>query len=164
MNFIVSKREFEKVLKAPFEKVFSIQNIISGFAKAEIHPLNPNVIDKDKRTPSTPHISSESDQSSSTSAPSTCTGTFLIVHPPDSSPYSSFHLSPSGNLSGSEPHPQSPAPNPLVDAGLIPALLPDVFSTPPGEQALQKRAHRITGARVLTNDENMAMLAKRKRS
>ena len=47
-NFIVSKREFAKVVKAPFEKAFSISNIKAGFAKCGIYPYNPNTIDQSK--------------------------------------------------------------------------------------------------------------------
>ena len=41
MNFIVSKREFAKIVKAPFEKAFLIPNIKAGFAKSGIYPFNP---------------------------------------------------------------------------------------------------------------------------
>ena len=35
-NFVVSKRDFAKVVKRPFEKAFSIPNIKAGFSKCGI--------------------------------------------------------------------------------------------------------------------------------
>ena len=47
-NFVVTKREFSKILKSPFDHAFSIPNIKSGFSKCEIYPLNPNAIPQSK--------------------------------------------------------------------------------------------------------------------
>ena len=44
--FIVTKREFSRVVKSPFEKAFSIPNIKSVFAKCGIYPFNPNAVSK----------------------------------------------------------------------------------------------------------------------
>ena len=52
-NFVVTKREFVKVLKVPFERALSIPNIKAGFTKCGIYPLNPNAVSKEKMTPST---------------------------------------------------------------------------------------------------------------
>ena len=52
-NFVVTKREFSKVLKSPFDHAFSIPNIKSGFSKCGIYPLNPNAIPQSKMKPST---------------------------------------------------------------------------------------------------------------
>ena len=54
-NFIVTKREFSRVVKSPFEKSFSIPNIKSGFAKCGIYPFNPNAVSKSKMTPLSVH-------------------------------------------------------------------------------------------------------------
>ena len=43
-NFEVTKREFFRVLRVPFEKAFSIPNIKSGFAKSGIYPFFPDAI------------------------------------------------------------------------------------------------------------------------
>ena len=51
-DFVVSKREFARVVKVPFERAFSISNIKAGFAKCGIHPYNPNAIDYSKIAPS----------------------------------------------------------------------------------------------------------------
>ena len=51
-DFVVSKREFARVVKTPFEKVFSMSNIKAGFAKCGIHPFDPNAIDQSKVLPS----------------------------------------------------------------------------------------------------------------
>ena len=52
-NFVVTKREFSKVLKSPFAHAFSIPNIISGFSKCGIYLLNLNAIPQSKMKPST---------------------------------------------------------------------------------------------------------------
>ena len=67
-NFIVSKREFAKVVKAPFEKAFSISNIKAGFAKCGIYPYNPNTIDQSKLASSLNLSSSSTDESCGSSA------------------------------------------------------------------------------------------------
>ena len=54
-NFIVTKREFSCVLKGPFKRAFSIPNIKAGFAKAGIHPFNPDAVAKGEMLPSTLH-------------------------------------------------------------------------------------------------------------
>ena len=61
-NFVVSKREFARILKVPFERSFSIQNIKAGFAKTGIYPFNPDVIPIEKMVPSTLHNSSTLNQ------------------------------------------------------------------------------------------------------
>jgi hypothetical protein len=65
-DFIVSKREFARAVKTPFERAFSISNIKAGFAKCGIHPFDPNAIDQSKVMPSLPCSSSSTDESSST--------------------------------------------------------------------------------------------------
>ena len=71
-NFVVTKREFSRVLRVPFEKAFSIPNIKSGFAKSGIYPFFPDAIAKEKMTPSTlygsPLINSSTSSSSSVSS------------------------------------------------------------------------------------------------
>ena len=47
-DFVVSKREFARVVKTPFEQAFSISNIKSGFSKCGIYPFNPDAIDHSK--------------------------------------------------------------------------------------------------------------------
>ena len=79
--FIVTKRDFSKVLKVPFEQAFSIPNIKAGFTKCGIFPLNPDAIAKSKMTPSSlyggsccvtsPSSSAESDSSQYPSSSST---------------------------------------------------------------------------------------------
>ena len=51
----MSKRKFSRVVKALFERAFSIPTIKSGFKKCGIYPFSPDVIPKDKITPSTLH-------------------------------------------------------------------------------------------------------------
>ena len=47
-DFVVTKWEFARVVKAPFERSFSMSNIKSGFAKCGIYPFNQGAIDKSK--------------------------------------------------------------------------------------------------------------------
>ena len=68
-NFVVSKREFSRVVKCPLEEAFSIPNIKSGFRKTGIFPFNPDAIPKHKMIPSSVYglMSSESDSCLETS-------------------------------------------------------------------------------------------------
>ena len=65
-DFVVSKREFARVVKTPFEKAFSMSNIKAGFKKCGIHPFDPNAVDQSKILPS--FSSSPSTDESYTSA------------------------------------------------------------------------------------------------
>ena len=65
-DFVVSKREFARVVKTPFEKAFSMSNIKAGFKKCGIHPFDPNAIDQSNILPS--FSSSPSTDESYTSA------------------------------------------------------------------------------------------------
>ena len=67
-NFVVTKKEFSKVAKTPFEKAFSIPNVKAGFKKCGIYPFNPDVVPAEKMTPSTVHKSLLSSFSSSDSS------------------------------------------------------------------------------------------------
>ena len=49
-NFIVTKREFARVVKRPCDQAFSIANVKAGFSKCD--PFNPNAIAIKKMTPS----------------------------------------------------------------------------------------------------------------
>ena len=54
-NFIVSKREFARVVKRPLDQAFSITNIKSGFAKCGIYPFKQDAVAKNKTIPSAVH-------------------------------------------------------------------------------------------------------------
>ena len=54
-NFVISKREFSRVLKSPLDKSFSIPNIKAGFRKCGIYPFNPDAIAAAKMVPSQLH-------------------------------------------------------------------------------------------------------------
>ena len=76
-NFIVSKREFARVVKGPIERAFSIPNFKAGFAKSGIFPFNPNAIDRSKM------ISGSSSSQSSESQPTTeSSETETVSHQP----------------------------------------------------------------------------------
>ena len=51
-NFIVTKREFARVVKRPLDQAFAIANVKAGFSKCGIYPFNPNAIAIKKMTPS----------------------------------------------------------------------------------------------------------------
>ena len=65
-DFVVSKRDFARVVKTPFERAFSISNIKSGFSKCGIYPFNPDAIDHSKIVQ--PSSSDESNSISSNSS------------------------------------------------------------------------------------------------
>ena len=67
-DFVVTKRDFARVVKVPFEKAFCISNIKSGFAKCGIHPYNPDAIDQSKLAPSL--LSSSASSTTEESSPS----------------------------------------------------------------------------------------------
>ena len=71
-NFIVTKREFSRIVKRPLEQVFSIPNVKAGVAKSVIYPFNPDAVAKHKLIPSSLHgsFSSTSDSESSSLYPS----------------------------------------------------------------------------------------------
>ena len=56
-KFVISKREFSRVLKSPLNKSFSIPNIKAGFRKCGIYPFNPDAIAVAKMVPSQLHNS-----------------------------------------------------------------------------------------------------------
>ena len=51
-DFVVTKRDFARVVKEPYESSFSVTNIKSGFAKCGIYPLNCRAIPQLKMLPS----------------------------------------------------------------------------------------------------------------
>jgi len=75
-SFMVTKREFSKVICEPFEVLFSIINIKAGFLKCGIHPFNPGAIEAAKMLQSAsygfgndPSTSSSEQSSASSPAP-----------------------------------------------------------------------------------------------
>ena len=54
-NFIVTKKEFSRIVKRPLEQAFSIPNVKAGFAKSGIYPFNPDAVTKHKLIPSSLH-------------------------------------------------------------------------------------------------------------
>jgi len=73
-SFLVTKREFSKVIREPFECAFSITNIKAGFSKCGIYPFNPGAIETAKMLPSASYgfandSSTSSSEQSSASSP-----------------------------------------------------------------------------------------------
>ena len=67
-DFIVTKRDFARVVKEPFEMAFSISNIKSGFRKCGIYPVDRHAIQSSKVLPSEMYRSlseSETDKAAS---------------------------------------------------------------------------------------------------
>ena len=118
-NFIVTKKEFSRVVKSPFEKAFSIPNIKVGFQKCGIYPFNPDVVPKSKMDPSNVHRSllspSATDLSDEMSTPNP-PSSGPSAGPSNSSPGpSSSSLGPSSSPPGSSnssPGPSSLSPGP----------------------------------------------------
>jgi len=54
-NFVVTKRDFARVVKEPYESALSMANIKSGFAKCGVFPLNRRAIPQLKLLPSEFH-------------------------------------------------------------------------------------------------------------
>ena len=54
-NFVVTKREFPRIVKRPLEQAFSIPNVKADFAKSGIYPSNPDAVTKHKLIPSSLH-------------------------------------------------------------------------------------------------------------
>ena len=69
-DFVVSKRDFARVVKEPFEKALSMSNIKSGFSTCGIFPFNRNAIDKTKMFPAGSSSSSNNNNGSSSSSSS----------------------------------------------------------------------------------------------
>ena len=84
-NFVVTKREFARIIKSPFERAFSIPNIKAGFAKCGVYPFNRNAVPIMKMMPSSLHDSplnfSSSDSSSDLAAPSSSSSTSVSASP-----------------------------------------------------------------------------------
>ena len=133
-NFIVTKRDFSKVLKVPFEQAFSIPNIKAGFTKCGIFPLNPDAIAKSKMTPSSlyggsccvtsPSSSAESDSSqypSSSSTPPPTSTASVISTPVSGAPISSTPVT-------TRPVSRTPVITPPVSR--TPVTTPPVSRTP----------------------------------
>ena len=85
-NFIVTKREFSRIVKHPLEQAFSIPNVKAGFAKSGIYPFNLDAVAKHKLIPSSLHgsFSSTSDLEYSSLNPSSVSESSI----PPSQPFS----------------------------------------------------------------------------
>lgn len=142
-NFIVTKKEFSRVVKSPFEKAFCITNVKSGFKKCGIYPFNRDAVSRLKMIPSTVHGSSltpsstESSSESSTPYPSSeapsCSGSDVppimspltsqtnLPCPSTTSSVVSTSPSPVVNLVVSVPSTPSPVVSPIQPTGSTPS-------------------------------------------
>ena len=120
-DFIVSKREFARVLKTPFERAFSISNIKAGFAKCGIYPFDPTAIDSSKIMHFS-NSSTESDTSSSLDLSSIVSVNPLpIVSPLSSDVDNGTQQVPPGSL----PHTSTPVTvTPVTPVTVTPAVSP----------------------------------------
>ena len=184
-NFVVSKRDFSRIIKSPFERAFSIPNIKAGFAKCGLCPFNRNAVPIMKMMPSSLHDTSNIDSSSDSATPCSSlqvTGNSNSVSPvPSSETYSVSSVSTTGvnstptsstctcsalgnTLSNISTPVSRPIDNPLVSARLIPAEMADILETPlPDAASIRKRTKHITGARDLTAEDYREMLVQNKR-
>ena len=124
-NFVVTKRDFARVVKSPFEQAFSMSNIKAGFTKCGIHPFDPNAIDRSKMM--------EPLQSSSSSAESdssgTITDTSLVEHSSDSSQVFSVNPSPIVSSLSPEDHSTHCSSTPLSQTATPAAVSQSVTSS-----------------------------------
>ena len=155
-SFMVTKREFSKVIRVPFEQSFSITNIKAGFSKCGIYPFNPDAIAHNKMLPSSSDTSTSSggsvassplpiEQSTPLSSQLQCSSSSMPSSASPSPIVSSLDSQNSSGVSCS-----TPISNPLVRAGLIPPELADILTPLPPTKEPTKR---IVGARDLTANE-----------
>ena len=107
-DFVVSKHDFARVLKTPFERAFSISNIKAGFAKCGIHPFDPKAIDQSKIMQGS-SSSSESDSTLTVSSSASLDDSSCAVPCSDMSEMPSVNPSPIVSpLSSHDTSPQVP--------------------------------------------------------
>ena len=204
-DFVVSKREFARVVKTPFEKAFSMSNIKAGFKKCGIHPFDPNAVDQSKilpsfsSSPSTDESYTSAEVSSSLVAGADNNLNMSVLSTSEESQIPSVNPSPivssisshaddgnsspqvssrsltstpvasgsagsrssSRNQCSTTPRCRPKIDNPLVRVGLVPQDLADIFVTPQADERDKRPSCRITGVRVLTSNEYVAMVRAR---
>lgn len=152
-NFMVSKRDFSRVLKEPFEMAFSMTNIKQGFKKCGVFPFNPNAVDTAKMAPSSVYQSSSASLSPKENVindpPSDPSNISINSEPSvgETSFTPSLFSTPASTVSESS---NTSITNPLVKAGLVPGNLADILET--SDPVTQPKC-RVIKARVLTEDE-----------
>ena len=77
-SFVVTKREFSKVICIPSECAFSITSIKAGFLKCGIYPFHPGAVERAKMLPSGSYSPSESSSSVDSSVISSPAPTSLL--------------------------------------------------------------------------------------
>ena len=130
-SFVVTKREFSKVICIPFERAFSITNIKAGFLKCGIYPFNPGAVERAKMLLSGSYSHSESISSGDSSEISSPVPTSLLE---GSSSSSSCPLSTNATPSSSAATPQlfdSLTPNTSVTSAAGNRSLLSVSPPPP---------------------------------
>ena len=184
-NFIVSKRDFARVLKEPFELSFSIVNLKSGFSKCWIFPFNRNAVSSEKMTPSSVYQepskdkpvkesnssggqASEDNISGNSSAQDDSAST--CVNPPASegsqvsANSSSFtpplFSTPNSSENAVSESSASRVSTPLVRSGLVPSNLADILAVADPEVQPKRR---IVKARVVTENEYYEILKNKER-
>ena len=133
-NFVVTKREFSKVLRSPFDHAFSIANIKSGFSKCGIYPFNPDAVPLSKMKPSTLYGTSSVGGSPATSAADETTRPPVTTNPSDSADEPDPMVEPD---SADEPDPvvepdSADEPDPVVEPDS--AVEPDFAVEPTSDQ------------------------------
>ena len=122
-DFVVTKRDFARIVKEPFELSFSMSNIKHGFSKCGIFPLNRNAIESAKMLPSEMYQGGPSEKAGSLSDLSSS----AHVQPSCSTPAESRPSSPRAeSVASSDVVPESPTSVPPGSLGETPPL----FSTP----------------------------------
>ena len=121
-DFVVTKRDFARVVKTPFERAF---NIKAGFAKCGVYPFDPKAIDESK----TVQGSTSSSESDLTVTPSSCASLDELSC---SLPSSDISDMPSVNLSPIvSPLSSQPAASPHTSSPVTTTAVVSLTITPP---------------------------------
>ena len=156
--FIVTKCDFARIIKSPFERVFSIPNVKAGFAKCGIYPFNRDAVPVNKMIPSTLHdspLSVSSGSSSdlvtsslsvSSSSLSSCSATSITTMSV-SSTFNSISVVDSVNVSPSVV-PMSSTPS-VVPVSSTPSVVP--VSSTPSVVPMSSTPNRVSHINFTTN-------------
>ncbi|XP_071760830.2 uncharacterized protein LOC139915943 [Centroberyx gerrardi] len=173
-SFVVSKKEFSRVLRDSYQRLKDRRVVVAGFRKCGLHPLDPTAIDWSRVMPSGPQRGTlpepPATPASPSATPAATTPSRSPQNPPSQNPPHQDPPSqdpPSQNPPRQDTPPQNPpsqnparqdAPNPflshpLVTAGRISADLAHLLTEVNFTRNTGKIRRNITKARLLTAQE-----------
>ncbi|XP_032390430.1 uncharacterized serine-rich protein C215.13 [Etheostoma spectabile] len=158
-SFLVSKKEFSRVLRDSYQRVRDRGLVVAGFRKCGLYPLDPMAIDWSRVMPSVRGTSPPPPPTSSASSWAGPDVTHPITPPPQSAPTHPI-TPPSQSQPAPIPHPQnqpaSPNPylsHPLVTSGRITVDLAHLLAEINYTRRTGKVRRNTTKARILTAQE-----------